>query len=159
MSQMGRSFHIISVAFGASSPYGKATHYDLCVASLLQIVFAATPEGEPSFLLTPPGEVPRSGQGVSKRTGAQGAIATEHPVRRHPAQSVCIGWRSHLISFYAKLKCITRHNYTVLLTFSAASPREGAPGGKRLTVFSVACGSLRTPFACHPNGVGLADGD
>ena len=42
---MGRSFHIIS-AFG-SSPYGKATHYDLCVASLLQIVFAATPEGEP----------------------------------------------------------------------------------------------------------------
>ena len=35
-------------AFG-SSPYGKATHYDLCVASLLQIVFAATPMGEPSF--------------------------------------------------------------------------------------------------------------
>ena len=45
MSQMGRSFHIIS-AFG-SSPYGKATHNDLSVASLLQIMFAATPVGEP----------------------------------------------------------------------------------------------------------------
>ena len=44
-----------SAASGASSPYGKATHYDLCVASLLQIVFAATPEGEPSYLLPPPG--------------------------------------------------------------------------------------------------------
>ena len=33
-------------AFG-SSPYGKATHDDLSVASLLQIMFAATPEGEP----------------------------------------------------------------------------------------------------------------
>ena len=41
-------------------------------------------------MLPPLGEVPRSGNGVSKRTGAQGAIATEHPVRRHPAQSVCI---------------------------------------------------------------------
>ena len=67
-----------SVACGDSSPYGKATHYDLCVASLLQIVFAATPEGEPSFLLPPPGEVPRSGQG--------GAL----------------GGRSHLISFYGE---------------------------------------------------------
>ena len=41
-------------------------------------------------MLPPLGEVPRSGNGVSKRTGAQGAIATEHPVRRHPAQSMCI---------------------------------------------------------------------
>ena len=49
-------------AFG-SSPYGKATHDDLCVATLLQIMFAATPEGEPSYLLPPPGEVLRSRQG------------------------------------------------------------------------------------------------
>lgn len=36
-------------AFGIS-PYGKATHDDLRVASLLQIMFAATPKGETSFL-------------------------------------------------------------------------------------------------------------
>ena len=36
-------------AFGISS-YGKATHDDLSVASLLQIMFAATPEGEPRNL-------------------------------------------------------------------------------------------------------------
>ena len=68
-----------SAASGASSPYGKATHYDLCVASLLrygchrltticaslrsfklcslvQLVFAATPkEGAKYFLLPPLG--------------------------------------------------------------------------------------------------------
>ena len=31
---------VLDSRFSDSSPYGKATHCDLCVASLLQIVFA-----------------------------------------------------------------------------------------------------------------------
>ena len=42
-----------SVCFADSSSYGKATHDDLRVASLLQIMFAATPEGEPRFAADP----------------------------------------------------------------------------------------------------------
>jgi hypothetical protein len=82
-------------AFG-SSPYGKATHYDLCVASLLQIVFAATPMGEPSF---------------------NGAVWT--------------------LIFFTQI--------SILSFYTGTHP----PEGKRVTGFSVACGSLRIQFPCH----------
>lgn len=61
-------------------------------------------------LLPPVGEVPRSGDGVSKRTGAQGAIATEHPVRRHQAQSVCIcgASRCQVVPFFQRRGCFGR---------------------------------------------------
>ena len=79
---------LTSVAYGASSPYGKATHDDLSVASLLrygchrltticaslssfklcslvQLMFAATPEGEPR-LAAP--------SGVARELDSQGAV-------------------------------------------------------------------------------------
>ena len=64
----------------------------------------APPKGEPRNLLPPPGEVPRSGQG-----GVLGGGAT-------------------CSAFTAKLKCIEKHNYS-MLSYSSAALKEGSLGG------------------------------
>ena len=62
-------------------------------------------------------------------------------------QKSCIGLLSRV-----QVGALTAHKSAFLLWLG-----RKAPSGKRLTGFSVACGSLRTPFACHPNGVRDSD--
>ena len=89
----------------------------------------------------------RKGNGLRPRGGGGGAVSSLHNLPHLWGRGTAIAVEGVL----AKAALTVYHQYP--------QPLRGHPPtrGKRLTAFSVACGSLRTPFACHPNGVGLAD--